>query len=156
MKPMRPFLSLLLLALGLGQPAGPAAASDIEVFNAEFGVFENSPLGVRFRVSKTVPLKAGKAYGWRIYLKTKKRSVHFREVFELPQAPKTWGLPAGKQISADRKTSILERDVALTGGFVQNIWSVVPGDPCGDSVIRVFIEGSEAAAFHFSFECEAV
>jgi hypothetical protein len=156
MKPVSRFLILLLLALGLGESAGPAAASDVEVLNAEFGLFSNGPFGGGFKVSKTVPVKAGQAFGWRIYLKTNKRSVHFREVFELPRPPKIWGAPAGQEVSADRKTSIIEHDVPVSSGFVQNIWSVAPGDPCGDSMIHVFIEGSEAATFHFSFECEAI
>jgi hypothetical protein len=155
MKPINPFLILLLLALGLGQLTGPAAASDIEVLTAEFGVFNSPALGGGFKVSKTVPLKAGRTYGWRIRLKTTKRFIHFREEFELPLAPKSWGAAAG-QISADRKRSVLERDVQVRGGLVANAWAVAPGDPCGDSTIRVLIEGREAATFHFSFECEAI
>jgi hypothetical protein len=155
MRPISLFRILVLLALGLWQSAGPASAADVEVLKAEFGLFDSFPVAARFKVSKTVPLKAGKAYGWRIHLKTKKSSVHLREVFELPRAPKTWP-EAGTQITDDRKTAILERDVPVRDGFVQNIWSVAPGDPCGDSIIRVFIDNSEAAVFHFSFECEAI
>ena len=155
MKMSKPLFIAMLLALVL-LPGEILAASDIAIRRAEFGIFKNSTVGAKFTVSRTVPLIVGQAYGWRIFLKTAKTSVHFREEFELPLAPETWGDPAGQSISTDRKLSVLERDVPATNGFIENMWSVAPGDPCGRYAIRVFIGESLAATFQFDVECPAV
>ncbi len=155
MKLPAPFLIVLLAVLSLS-PGKIFAASDIEIRSAEFGIFKNSAAGAGFTPSRRVPLTVGQVYGWRIRLKTTKTAVHFREEFELPLAPKSWGEPLGQSISRDRKISVLERDVPVIGGFVENMWAVAPGDPCGNYAIRVFIDGKPAAAFQFDAECDAI
>ena len=110
----------------------------------------------RITETRTVPLKAGQVYGWRLSLDTAKTTVHFREEFELPLPPQTWGYPEGQRISGDRKTSVLEGDAAAVRGYIGNRWAVAPGDPCGKYTIRVFIEEKLVATFEFDVECEAV
>jgi hypothetical protein len=155
MKAPRPFLIVLLLAFALA-PGKILAASDVHVRGAEFGIFKNSAAVAKFTRSRTVPLKVGQAYGWRIFLDTRKTTVHFREEFELPLPPETWGKPQGQTVSRDYKTSVLERDVPVEGGLIENMWSVAPGDPCGKHAIRVFIDRSLAATFQFDVECASI
>jgi hypothetical protein len=155
MKALRPLFIVLLLAFALA-PGKILAASDAHVRSAEFGIFKNSTAGAKLTRSRTVALKVGQIYGWRIFLDTKKTTVHFREEFELPLPPETWGEQQGQTVSRDYKTSVLERDVPVEGGFIENMWSVAPGDPCGKHAIRVFIDGSLAATFQFDVECASI
>jgi hypothetical protein len=163
-------LALFLLALALAltgceqaKPPEPPAAPPkpearaqpvVELEHAAFGVFNQTPDGrIEFTPSKTVPLKPDQAFGWIIGVKTTKPTVKWREKFTLPAPPETWGPTDGKhEISADRKISILEREVAPEMGQVFNSWIISPGDPKGHHVIEVTIEDARPVVFEFDIE----
>jgi hypothetical protein len=86
-----------------------------------------------FTPSKTVPLSINQAYGWVVKLRTKQETVKRQEEFTLPSAPTMWGSPPGsfQEFSADKRTSILEREVVPKNGTIFNSWSVAAGDPPG-------------------------
>jgi len=134
-------------------PAPPAQPS-VQIEQAAFGVFTVTADGrVDFKPTKTVPLTPNQEFGWVIGVTTTKPTVRWREEFTVPTPPETWGPVEGKhEISADRKVSILEREVTPDRGFLFNSWTISPGDPKGRHVIRVTVEDAPPVVFEFDVE----
>jgi hypothetical protein len=132
----------------------PAVAPSVQIVQSALGEFSRTPDGrVDFKPTRTVPLTPNTEFGWVIGLTTKKPTVKWREEFILPAAPETWGPVEGKhELSADRKVSILEREVSTERGFVSNGWTIAPGDPKGRHVIKVTIEDAPPVVFEFDIE----
>lgn len=135
------------------EPA-PRARTSVEIEQAAFGVFYRTPDGrIDFKPSKTVPLIPDQSFGWVIGVRTTKPTVKWREEFTVPAPPETWGPVQGRhEISADRKVSILEREVTPERGFVFNSWTIAPGDPKGRHVMKVTIEDAPPVVFEFDLE----
>jgi hypothetical protein len=72
--------------------AAPGKSAPIEVVSAQFGVFGADPTGRRvlYETAK-FPAVIAAPYGWYIIFKTEKPTVIWREEFELPEPPPTWG-----------------------------------------------------------------
>ncbi len=135
------------------EPAARAAAA-VQIEQAAFGVFNLTADGrVDFKPTNTVPLTPNLEFGWVIGVATAKPTVKWREEFTVPTPPETWGPTVGKhEISADRKVSILEREVTPEGGFLSNSWIISPGDPKGRHVIKVTVEDAPPVVFEFEVE----
>lgn len=118
-----------------------------------FGILENSGSGVlSFRETDTVPLITGQAYGWIIKVSPKMKSITWKEVFELPDMPETWGREEGLgelQISPDRKVAVVEKKASVLDGEISHFWEVASSDPPGEYVIRVYINGDLIETFRF-------
>ena len=118
-----------------------------------FGIIVKDQQGKEnFQVTNTVPLLKDQSYGWVIRLDPTISKTKWKEVFELPTKPKTWG--AGEEegmhdISENRTTSITERDVIVEDGYIQNFWKVAAGDPTGDYIIRVYVNDVLLETFKF-------
>ncbi|MBS0361470.1 MAG: hypothetical protein JSR98_08815, partial [Proteobacteria bacterium] len=86
-------------------------------------------------------------------LNTNKPTAHVREEIRLPAPANSWNaggaLPPGMTVAADRSSAVFERDIPVRDGIVFNVWSVAQGDPVGDYVIRVFVEG-QLRQFNFA------
>jgi len=123
----------------------------VQIEQAQFGLFSIDDGKATFSPSKSVPLSTEQAYGWVVKLRTKQDKVKWREEFTLPAAPAIWGnTPASfREISTDRKTSILEKEVSPDNGTIFNAWSVAPGDPTGRYTIRLTIEDADPIVFEF-------
>jgi hypothetical protein len=125
----------------------------VEVINAEFGLFNPPESGKpNFVPTGVVPDVPDQAYGWVVTLNAPDVRLHWREEFTLPAAPETWGdssRETGQHVSSDGKTSITEADTTPPYGVISNSWTVVPGDPKGSYVIRLFIEGKLVRTFEF-------
>lgn len=141
-------------------PAAPTAstfkAAQVEVVSAQFGVFGADPSGRRilFETNKFPAITAA-PYGWYIVFKTDKPTVIWREEFELPEAPPTWGPGEAMgiyTISPDRKTAVTERIIPTRLGFIANEWRYAPGDPIGAHAMRVYIDGQLIREFKFDIE----
>jgi hypothetical protein len=93
--------------------------------------------------------------GRRMLYETDKPTVVWREEFELPVAPPTWG-PGETlgifQVSPDRKTAVTERIVPTQLGFIANEWRYASGDPVGHHKMRVYIDGQLIREFGFDIE----
>lgn len=131
----------------------PAA---IEVISAQFGVFGNDSTGRRILLeTERFPAVVSAPYGWYIVFKTDKPTVVWREEFELPIAPPTWGPGEAMgiyTISPDRKTAVTERIIPTRLGFVANEWRYAPGDPLGAHAMRVYIDGQLIKEFKFDID----
>jgi hypothetical protein len=161
-------LALVLSACDQTKPPEPAARAELPAYAAPapraepgvqieyhaFGVLDQTPDGrVDFRPTKTVPLRPNQGFGWIIGVTTTKPTVKWREELTLPAPPETWGPVEGKhEISADRKVSILEREVTPERGFISNAWTIGPGDPKGRHVIKVTVEDAAPVVFEFDLE----
>jgi hypothetical protein len=140
--------------------AAPAARSakggPLEIVSAQFGVFGADPSGRRVLFeTDTFPAITAAPYGWYIIFKTDKPTVVWREEFELPLAPPTWGPGEAMgifTISPDRKTAVTERIVPTRVGFIANEWRYAPGDPIGKHAMRVYIDGQLVKDFRFAIE----
>jgi hypothetical protein len=142
------------------EPQAPAAStrksSALEVVSAQFGVFGPDAAGRRvlYETAK-FPAVVSAPYGWYIIFKTAKPTVIWREEFELPVPPPTWG--PGETlgiytISPDRKTAVTERIIPTRVGFIANEWRYAPGDPIGAHKMRVYIDGQLIREFSFDIE----
>jgi hypothetical protein len=134
----------------------PGKAASIEVVSAQFGVFGADPTGRRilYETAK-FPAVIAAPYGWYIIFKTDKPTVIWREEFELPEPPPTWGPGEAMgiyTISPDRKTAVTERIIPTRLGFIANEWRYAPGDPIGAHKMRVFIDGQLIREFSFDIE----
>ena len=144
---------ILFLQLGIAaattEKAVPQTA--FRVLKAEFGLL--GPGG--FQPSTKVPLKEGQGFGWGIQLEVKKDRIKWREVLTLPAAPQIWHSDEANgthTMSADRKTSTLEREAPVENGMIYNFWQISPGDPKGRYRMRVMIEGLLVSTFDFDVE----
>ena len=150
-------LAIVIAALAL-QASAALATSDklpapapFRVLKAEFGIVV--PGG--FRPSTKVPLKDGQGFGWVIQLETPRDTIRWREELRLPAAPQTWQADeaSGKHtMSADRRTSTLERTARVENGMIYNLWQISPGDPPGRYTVRVMIEDLLVSTFEFDVE----
>ena len=128
----------------------------IEVLSAQFGVFGADPTGRRilYETAK-FPAVISAPYGWYIVFKTDKPTVIWREEFELPIPPPTWGPGEAMgiyTISPDRKTAVTERIIPTRLGFIANEWRYAPGDPIGAHKMRIYIDGQLIREFAFDIE----
>ena len=118
-----------------------------------FGIIEINPDGEEeFVVTDRVPLVEGQFYGWVIKVKPGYTKVKWKEVFELPEAPQTWSVDETSGdvvISGDRKVSVTEGEVFVQDGYIGNYWSVVPGDPPGEYIMRVYVNDHLVETFRF-------
>ena len=130
--------------------------SALLVVSAQFGVFGPDASGRRvlYETAK-FPAIVAAPYGWYIIFKTDKPTVIWREEFELPVPPPTWG-PGETMgiytISPDRKTAVTERIIPTRVGFIANEWRYAPGDPIGAHKMRVYIDGQLIREFAFDIE----
>jgi hypothetical protein len=164
-------VSLAVLAAGCAAPEASAPVSPataavpaplaakstpIEVVSAQFGVFGADPTGRRvlYETDK-FPGVVAAPFGWFIVFKTDRPTVIWREEFELPEAPPTWGPGEAMgiyTISPDRKTAVTERIIPTRLGFIANEWRYAPGDPIGAHKMRVYIDGQLIREFSFDIE----
>jgi hypothetical protein len=133
-----------------------AKAHPIQVVSAQFGVFGADPDGRRVLFeTASFPAITAAPYGWYIVFKTDKPTVIWREEFELPEPPPTWGPGEAMgiyTISPDRKTAVTERIVPTRVGFIANEWRYAPGDPIGAHAMRVYIDGQLVKDFRFNID----
>jgi hypothetical protein len=133
-----------------------AKSAPLEVVSAQFGVFGADATGRRvlYETAK-FPAVISAPYGWYIIFKTEKPTVIWREEFELPEPPPTWGPGEAMgiyTISPDRKTAVTERIIPTRLGFIANEWRYAPGDPIGAHKMRVYIDGQLVREFAFDIE----
>ena len=137
-------------------PEGARTPAQIEVVSAQFGVFGADESGRRILLeTDRFPAVVSAPYGWYIVFKTDKPTVVWREEFELPVAPPTWGPGEAMGIyviSPDRKTAVTERIIPTRLGFVANEWRYAPGDPIGAHAMRVYLDGQLIREFKFDIE----
>jgi hypothetical protein len=135
---------------------GTIKQAQIEVVSAQFGVFGADDSGRRILLeTDRFPAVISAPYGWYIIFKTEKPTVVWREEFELPIAPPTWGPGEAMgiyTISPDRKTAVTERIIPTRLGFVANEWRYAPGDPLGAHAMRVYLDGQLIREFKFDIE----
>lgn len=128
----------------------------VEVVAAQFGVFGADTSGRRmFYETDKFPAISLAPYGWFIVFKTDKPTVVWREEFELPVPPPTWGPGEALgifQVSPDRKTAVTERIIPTKLGFIANEWRYASGDPIGRHKMRVYIDGQLIREFSFDIE----
>lgn len=142
--------SLPALAGGIDAAKRPVA---YEVIKSEFGLFNQTSDGKgEFIPTREVPLVANQGYGWVVALRTDKTTLRWREEFQLPVRPDSWGPPdtvGQRRISVDGRTAITEHRVTPRNGMIFNTWAVAPGDPPGRYRIRVYVENRLVESFDF-------
>ena len=121
---------LCLVFVFLSNTALAAISDKVEAqrYTGVFGIITQNQEGKEaFKPTNTVPFVEGQAYGWIIKVSSEHTKVKWKEVFELPASPDTWGpgeASGEHEISEDRKVSITEKEVVVEGGYIQNFWSV--------------------------------
>jgi hypothetical protein len=137
-------------------PAANAQPGHVEVVSAQFGVFGADASGRRMLYeTANFPAIVAAPYGWYILFKADKPTVIWREEFELPEAPPTWGPGEALgifMVSPDRKTAVTERIIPTKLGFIANEWRYASGDPIGPHKMRVYIDGQLIREFSFNID----
>lgn len=142
-------------------PAGPTPRASvvparIEVVSAQFGLFGADAQGRRILYETDhFPAVISAPYGWYVVFKAAQPTVVWREEFELPVAPPTWG--PGETlgvftVSPDRRTAVTERIIPTRVGFVSNEWRYAPGDPIGAHKMRIYLDGQLVKEFSFEIQ----
>lgn len=132
--------------------SAPPNAKPITVTKAEFGMQKVDAQGkVIFVPTIRVPFEQGTKYGWRIQLQNYQGEVTWREVLRLPNAPYTWGIDSGEDLSlsANGKEAVTKRTVLTKNGVINNFWTITPGDPVGKHQIHVYINDRLIGSFEF-------
>ncbi len=143
-------LGLFLTALAAAQGLG-GVTSAVRVLSAEAGLF--GPPGTepkQFTPSRTIPLKDGQVFGWKMSLQTGKTGVLVREELTLPSEPNTWGDPEPglkRKTSPDGRTATTEVWLEPKDGVIFHTWSVTQGDPKGIWLLRVWVDGQAERVF---------
>lgn len=130
-------------------------APDLVLTRGDFGMFNQTRGGEEFVVTNKVPFAVGQNYGWKMQLKTTRPQVRWREEFQLPAIPKTWGTatldPQFTLTEAGLK-GIVERTGDVRNGELSDVWHTLEGDPRGAHSITVFLEGQKVCEFAFVVE----
>ncbi|MCX7593441.1 MAG: hypothetical protein N2235_06720 [Fischerella sp.] len=124
----------------------------IVVDKVEFGVLRADKDGkVTLIPTKKVPLQEGTMYGWRVQLKDYQGEVTWREIFQLPKRPETWGTTNTDNfsLSTDGTAAETKRTDLTKDGVITNSWTIAAGDPIGKHTIEVYIDDRRIAAFEF-------
>ncbi|NWF60704.1 MAG: hypothetical protein HXY43_15945 [Fischerella sp.] len=127
-------------------------AQPIAVNKVEFGVLRVEKSGkVTLIPTNKVPLQEGTVYGWRVQLRDYQGEVTWREVFQLPQRPETWGTTNTDNfsLSTDGTAAETKRTDLTKDGVITNSWTIAAGDPMGKHTIEVYIDDRRIAAFEF-------
>lgn len=130
-------------------------AGIVEVLSATFGhasLTSQKPCDYLLPTT-TLPLMTGDNFGWCVRLKTNRKQVKWREEFKSPAPPASWGPKRANQtISADRMTATTENTITLDKNkAIASNWEFLPGDPKGQYLIRLHIEGvAQPLVFKFN------
>jgi len=152
-KPISWIVGSMFLLLSGTTIAVSADEAELQQNTAVFGIIHLDEKGEKvFKPTNIVPLVVGQSYGWIISINPEREKVRWKEVFELPSSPDTWGSgeASGEYvISEDRTVSVTEKEVSVRDGHIQNLWSVAQGDPSGDYVIKVYVDDILRSTFNF-------
>jgi hypothetical protein len=163
---MRTSRSLLLLAASLivatslsadvAYSAGAAIneptmsiAPDLEVMELQFGELQGAQEHTRFIPSQRIRLEAGRAYGWRMRVRTTRASIKWQEDLRLPRAPEQWGISQHVKLSSDRRRAVTTMETEPTEGWIENFWWIAAGDPPGTYEIDLRVEGQRLGEMRF-------
>jgi hypothetical protein len=129
-------------------------APGVVVKSAEFGVLEVGEDGAeRFVRTREVPAVDGTTFGWVLQVQTDRESLRWQEHLKLPKAPADWGDAVDDPdvlISKDGTDVVAQGEDLVEDGELQRFyWTLAPGDPAGDYVLDVVVEGRPVAQFRF-------
>ena len=137
----------------------PTAAIAFEVRETTFEVYHTENGEEVSEVTTTVPLSFDNQTCWNWWIRSTEDTgdVTFTEKLIMPTAPESWGDPdeipegqIGKLILEDGgKIGISTRKAALDDGWFGHGWCLLPGDPIGDHVVEVTVEGEVVHRFEF-------
>jgi len=137
-------------------PPTPVAGTPIDVATARrprAAMFGRTDQVGRFLRITEIPLVDGTSFGWRLDLRCT-GPVLFRETMLLP-TPGDWtftpeDLPE-TTISNGGKTATTYDYVACRDGWIEHSWRVARGDPPGEWIVTIEIEGYEPTVFRPKF-----
>ncbi|MDX2087143.1 MAG: hypothetical protein SFX73_04810 [Kofleriaceae bacterium] len=135
-------------ALPISKPAPRPAVALPSPRSAEVGIFTLTG----FVASDEIPMYMDPTFGWRIQLDCANGDViRVREEFRLPK-PGVWSPSPNLEIRDEGRIARF-RGEAICGddGWIEKGWSLSPGDPPGDWVIKVTPAGYKTTTFHATF-----
>ena len=120
------FLSLACALLSPIPALAQAGPAEIEILHATSGVFSQSDNS--FRPTRDVSLTSKDAHGWIMQVRTSKPVIRWREEFTLPARAANWNLDGDSQtiVADDGRTSVTEREVEASDGWIANAWTATP------------------------------
>ncbi len=140
----------LLLGAALPALAAPPAP-DVEIVNAEFGIFEDDGSDqIGFGVTSEIPFSRGQPYGWLIEVKTTKKTLAVRE--ELLMLQDTVATPGSDPSEAVRESilGLNESRVPVSDGMIFGERRIKAEDKAGRYRLRVYVERKLTATFDYS------
>jgi|GEM_PF-1608899 len=125
-------------------------APTIVADRADTVVWSGPDADASIQFTHDLPLVEDTPFGWRMHLTNAPETVRLREVFILPEAPKTWGIGPETTLSTDSRVAITEEVVQLQDGWIGHVWSVSEGDPAGPYEMHVFINDQLVQVFRYN------
>jgi hypothetical protein len=100
-----------------------------------------------------IPMYLDPTFGWRLQLDCKPgEPISVREEFRLP-GPGVWGAIPELEVRDNGRVAVSRSEaVCDNDGWIEKQWSVSPGDPPGEWVIRVTPEGYARTTFRAVFQ----
>lgn len=142
-----------LFCIGIILALAPPALAQ-SVVETDFTISVPNPAGGDPIVesSTVVPLLDGTCYDWQIRLAKTKSAITITEVYTLPAAPDTWGVPEDGSVvvSDDQLSAISTLTLTPDDGWIWHGWCVTEGDPEGGYSFE--IKSGETLLHRFEFE----
>jgi hypothetical protein len=137
---------------GFKEPSLPAMlTSEVLVKKRVFGVYKGLGRKTEVLETKTIKHSVGSPYGWRLTLDSTLDVVPVREELVLPDAG-NWETSGATVVSEDKRIGTSNFNLPVYQGAIENSWAVADGDPKGDHIIRVWVDGAPAAEFKFEIK----
>jgi hypothetical protein len=138
------------LGAGVTQTTGVIhIAPDLEIVELQFGELQSGAGRPRFIPCTRIRLEPGRAYGWRMRVRTSRPEVRWQEELLLPRAPEQWGISQHVRLSSDRRRAVTTMSSAPVEGWIENFWWIADGDPPGAYELDVHVEGKRVGEMRF-------
>jgi len=139
-------LPRVAISAGSVMSKGSAIDEDTVHYGLEVGEFVlNRSTGEhKFVPKERIEMVPGKAFGWRMALRSSKRTVTWSEAMSLPYAPTQWGVAPNVTVSQDRTRSVTTETQRTERGYIEHTWIFVEGDPTGKYHLSISVDGVEA------------
>lgn len=144
-------VALPLLVAAVPQPSDPdevRIGPDLKVTQAVFGYVD--PQTQKIVPARRIDTSKHPNFAWRVELEGRARELRYREEFILPAPARVWQVGEHTTVAADRASAVTEAKIRLGDDMtVRNGWIHTPGDPKGQHVVRVYLDGVKVREFDF-------
>ncbi len=127
-------------------------SADVEVVRVAFGRFVRAGVRTRFEPRRSMPMRPGDGYGWRVWVRSRRPALHVEEELMLPTPPQSWGVSPAVRLWRDQRGATTTLSLDARTGLLENWWWFAKGDPVGRYTMLVRLEGVEIGKVVFEVQ----